>query len=223
MPQTWHVRVGLAVAIALVIGLGLFSTLGTAVADSGDSVTTVLKPGLNLAGWTEAEASVEAIFDAIPELELVYAWDAENQRFRWAARVDSLLRGDLDTLTPGMGLWLAIAGEEPVSWTRPLIPQTGLAPLHEGWNLVVWGGDDGIVTSDALQEIDDLAGEAVDANGEPLVTLTTGSPFWLKVPAAKQWWQLDEPPQIEFASDYSPEEQQELRGQVDAVTQQGWC
>ena len=210
-------RACLAALVSVAIGLGLFSTLGTAAAASGDTVTTVLQPGLNLGGWTEAEAPIEAIFDAIPELELVYAWDAENQRFRWAARVDSLLRGDLDTLTPGMGLWLAIAGGEPVSWTRPLIPQTGLAPLHEGWNLVVWAGDDGIATSAAFQEIDDLASEAVDANGEPLATLTRGRPFWLKVSAAKQWWQLDEPPQIEFASDYSPEEQQELRAQVDAV------
>ena len=85
-------RACLAVLVLVAIGLGLFSTLGTAVADSGETVTTELQPGLNLAGWTEAEASVEAIFDAIPELELVYAWDAENQRFRWAARVDSLLR-----------------------------------------------------------------------------------------------------------------------------------
>ena len=210
-------RACLAVLVVLAIGLGLFSTLQVAKADSGDTVTTVLQPGLNLAGWTEAEASVEAIFDAIPQLEAVYAWDAESQRFGVAFGTDSGLLGDLDTLTPGMGLWLWLGGDAPFNWTRPLVPQTGLAPLHEGWNLVVWAGDDGIATSDALQEIDDLASEAVDSNGEPLVTLTTGSPFWLKVPAAKQWWQLDEPPQIEFASDYSPEEQQELRGQVDAV------
>ena len=210
-------RACLAALVTLGTGLALLATAQTASADSGDTVTTVLQPGLNLAGWTEAEASVEAIFDAIPELELVYAWDAENQRFRWAARVDSLLHGDLETLTPGMGLWLAIGGGEPVTWTRPLIPQTGLAPLHEGWNLVVWAGDDGVATSDALQEVDDLASEAVDANGEPLATLTRGRPFWLKVSAAKQWWQLDEPPQIEFASDYSPEEQQELRARVDEV------
>lgn len=134
-----------------------------------------------------------------------------------AIRADSAPLGDLDTLTPGMGLWLAIAGEESVTWTRPLVPQTGLAPLHEGWNLVVWGGEDGIVTRDALREIDDLASEALDANGDLLTTLTTGSPFWLNVSAAKQWWQLNEPPRIEFANDYRPEQQEELRAQVDAV------
>ena len=179
MPQTWHVRVGLAVAIALVIGLGLFSTLGTAVAASGDTVTTVLQPGLNLAGWTEAEASVEAIFDAIPELELVYAWDAESQRFGVGSfGTDS---GSCSaTWTPSRPAWACGSGSvatHPSTGRVPSSPRPASPPLNEGWNLVVWAGDDGIATSDALQEIDDLASEAVDANGEPLATLTRGQPL----------------------------------------------
>ena len=208
-------RACLAVLVLVAIGLGLFSTLGTAVADSGETVTTELQPGLNLAGWTEAEASVEAIFDAIPELELVYAWDAENQRFRWAARVDSLLHGDLETLTPGMGLWLAIAGGEPVTWTRPLIPQTGLAPLHEGWNLVVWAGDDGIATSDALQFLDGIVEEVVDGGGREPASLALGDVFWLKVSASREWDPLYEPPRIEFVSEFGTEQQAKLRASVD--------
>ncbi len=70
-------RACLAPLVLVAIGLALFATVHTAEADSGETVTTELQPGWNLAGWTEAEAGVEAIFDAIPQLEVAYAWDAE--------------------------------------------------------------------------------------------------------------------------------------------------
>ncbi len=95
--------------------------------------TTTLRPGLNLAGWTGAEANAAALFAAIPRLDMAYAWDAGARRFRWAARDGA---GDLTTLTPGMALWLALGGTEAALWTRPVRAASGLVPLREGWNFV---------------------------------------------------------------------------------------
>ena len=81
-----------AVLLALLIGSVLFSSPERATA-SDDTVTTVLQPGLNLAGWTGSAASIDAIFDEVPELDLAYAWDAENQWFVWAVPTDSGVLG----------------------------------------------------------------------------------------------------------------------------------
>ncbi len=69
----------LAALLAVIIGSVLFSSPERVTA-SDDTVTTVLQPGWNLAGWTEEAAEVAAIFDAIPQLRAAYAWDAEAQR-----------------------------------------------------------------------------------------------------------------------------------------------
>ncbi len=222
----------LLAAFALALGLGLTAMLGTATAEDADEThTTLLRPGLNAAGWTEPEADVDAIFEALPRLERVYGWDADAQWFRWAARDASGLRGDLERLTPGMGLWLDIGGGGPAVWTRPLIAPSGLARLRPGWNFVVWAGPDGAPIADALSELERdgiLVGNAgarrYEANGAPAPdgdagprTLARGSPFWLRVSEAKQWWQLADAPRVEFVGEFSPSRQRELRDLVDEV------
>ena len=182
-----------------------------------ETLTTVLQPGLNLAGWTESDAGVAAIFEAIPELRRVYAWEAAAQWFRWAARTDAGVVGDLTTLLPGMGLWLELGGSEPVSWTRRLIPQTGLADLQEGWNLIVWAGRDGIATTDALSHLEGVVTTALDADSREPATLTKGGAFWLKASTEKQWWQLDEPPRVEFLRHYSAAKREDLQTSLDDV------
>lgn len=81
-----------------------------AAADAEETVTTRLQPGWNLAGWTEEEAGISAIFEAIPQLEAVYWWDAFRRKYAWAFRDESGPTGTLTTLTPGMGLSLYVGG-----------------------------------------------------------------------------------------------------------------
>ncbi len=181
------------------------------------TIRTVLQPGLNLAGWTEPDANVSAIFDALPELASVYAWDPEEQWPRWAARTDTGIAGDLKTLTPGMGLWLDIAGDRSATWERPLIPQSGLAELREGWNLIVWAGDDGIATSVAIRHLDEIVAATLDASGASPATLARGEAFWLRASADKQWWQLDPPPRVEFLRPYSSWEKETFQASLDDV------
>ncbi len=183
----------------------------------GDTVTTELQPGWNLAGWTGEEADVDSVFVAIPELVIAYAWDAHEQRYVLAYRDGETAFGDLQTLSPGMGLWLFLDGEETVPWERPYVREAGLADLRRGWNLVTWAGDDGVVTAVALAELEGILLETWGADGSAPQALERGRPIWLRVSQAKQWWQLTPPPRIEFKGEFTPARQRELRAYVDDV------
>ena len=183
--------------IAAILGL-LLASPPPAEADSGETLTSELQPGWNLAGWTEEETGVGAIFDAIPQLEAVYWWDAFRREYSWAFRDESGWTGTLTTLTPGMGLSLYVGGTEAVEWTRPLIPQSGAASLAEGWNIVTWAGPDGAAPEDAFEPFGDIVVESQGVDTSPLATLAAGSAFWLQASEAKEWWQLNTPPIVIF-------------------------
>ena len=167
--------------------------------------TTTLRPGWNLAGWTEEETDAGALFEAMPALEAVYAWDAGTQSFARAARDDPAGAGDLTTIAPGMGLWLHLGGEEPVPWTRPVAPAGGFVSLRPGWNLVAWAGRDGAAPEDAFAFLrEDLLAAAAweaaagefrqhypDAPPEvnTLQRLELGEALWLNVGVARRWLQ----------------------------------
>ena len=87
-----HLRRALLAALAL-LALGIGVAPGHAVAASdpagtseGETITTVLYPGWNLVGWLGHEALVTDLFDAIPTLQQVSAWDAEDGAYRHAVR-----------------------------------------------------------------------------------------------------------------------------------------
>ncbi len=105
-----------------------------AAADAGETVTTELQPGWNLAGWTGEEAEVSVLFEAIPQLEAVFRWDAFTGEYLWAFRDESRSTDTLTTLTPAMGLSLYVGGTETVEWTRPLTPHSGATTLRPGWS-----------------------------------------------------------------------------------------
>lgn len=215
LPRTCGHRHLLFVLTAAAALWALVSGLETALA-AGDTVTTELQPGWNLAGWTGDEADVDIVFEAIPQLVIAYAWDADLQRFRLAYRDGETSLGDLETLSPGMGLWLFLEGEETVPWERPLVLRAGLADLRRGWNLVTWAGDDGSATAVALAELDGILLETRRGGSVPQ-TLEKGRPVWLRVSSAKQWWQLTPAPRIEFKGEFTPAQERELRAYVDDV------
>ncbi len=197
--------IGLA---AIALGFAFAPSLESAAADSGETFTTQLQPGFNLAGWIGPESGVDALFDAIPELEAVYAWDAGEQRYRSSS---AQREGDLTTLTPGMGLWLKIGGGELVPWTRRAAadPWAGLVSLHEGWNLVGWAGQAGVGLGEAVAGLgSDLeAALTWDAEGKrfrnyfpgaeestgAFPVLSRGDALWLYSSGEQYWLQPSKP------------------------------
>ena len=210
--------------LAVVAVWALTASPRTADADThtdGDerigTVTTDLEPGWNLTGWTHGAADIEDIFE-ISQIEAVYAWDADTQSFRSAVRIGDEILGDLPQLTPGMGLWLSIAGDAPVTWVRPLVRSASVTQLHPGWNLVVWAGEDRALARDVLADFDDILDAAADGEGRALRRLTTGEPFWLDLSAGgRELDHLYEPPEFEFSGNVSREKQDEVRAHVDDV------
>ncbi len=195
-----------AVAVAF-LALTLVPALRVADAQASEDFTTLLQPGLNMIGWTHAESGVGALFEDIPELETVYAWNAKAQHFTVAYRdVDGSVSGNLATLTPGMGLWLSVTGSEPVPWTRDATADgvAGLAVLREGWNLVAWAGPDGTGVDAAVAAVassitsvatwDPASGRfagyspAADTGGAA-PQLRQGGALWVEMSALRVWQQ----------------------------------
>ena len=198
------------------------------------TATTTLRPGWNLAGWTAEEADVGALFEAIPALDAVHAWDARTQSLARAARDDPEGAGDLTTIAPGMGLRLHLGGEEPVTWARPVAPAGGFVSLQPGWNLVAWAGRDGMAPEDAFAFLrEDLgAAAAWDATtgkfrlhypgAPPIVNtlrrLERGEALWLKVDVARRWLQPGTTgTAVEFVGDVAPETRAAIVPRVDDV------
>ena len=74
--------------VLLALGVGLASTHATASAQAppGGTITTQLQPGWNMIGWLGPDTSAGELFDAIPALNFIVAWDGGAQRYRWVWR-----------------------------------------------------------------------------------------------------------------------------------------
>ena len=104
---------------------------------------TRLEPGINLIGWVGESTSVSQLFREIPQLESIWAWDAELDDWIVAARTAPEWLGGLGRVRAGTGLRLVLGGEESFLWQRSTEPTRGLVELRTGWNLVAWSGADG--------------------------------------------------------------------------------
>ena len=120
-----------------------------------DTITTELHPGWNAVGWLGPDAPVSELFDAIPALRHVSAWDPEHERYERASRTSTLGHG-LSRLTRGRGLWLYVGGTATVEWARPVSRDGTLLSLQSGLHLVGWTGRDGIAVEEAFARFGEL-------------------------------------------------------------------
>ncbi len=216
---------------AILLALVLTPASEIASAHPSHPVTTVLLPGFNLAGWIEPEASVDELFEVLPELKAVYAWDALEQRYRSSSAQRA---GDLTTLTPGMGLWLDIDGDEPVFWIRSAAPDpaTGLVTLRAGWNLVAWYGSENESFEHAFATLDAesqfvLAWDAESqwfishvpgATSTGAGVVRVGDAVWVSSPEERRWLQPGSVvPRVEFYGDFPAERKAEIRAETLSV------
>ena len=227
----WLTILALACASVAVL-VTTFSPLDAAEPSPDESITTDLHPGWNMVGWLGPEAPVSELFEAIPALKRIYAWNSEAQRYQWALPMRTPLHG-LRQLVPGMGLWLFIDGQHPVAWTRPVAAESFVLPLRSGWNLVAWSGDqagpvghtltrygDSLVKAfrwDAAAQQYDRHRPWADA-ANTLRGLNRGDALWVELEEHTQWWVpgTDEP-EFEFTDGITPAQRSKVRQWVADV------
>ncbi len=207
---------GVVVAALLLaaLGLGVASTHGSASAQepASDTITTELQPGWNLIGWMGPDTTASDLFDKIPALLVVAAWDRDAARYAWARR-GGTVPPELAQLTRGQGLFLWVSGSEPVDWTRPASAEGMLLTLAEGYNLVGWAGLDGTPIAEAVGRFGEaLVGVStwnaetqsyeryepgVDEPAEGVAVLNHGDALWVELSEERRWWQ-SRPKRIAF-------------------------
>ncbi len=154
-----------AVVFALgAAAVGLWLVVSAARAADSPGQTIALQPGDNLVGWVAEPKLVREVFAEIPETSLIYRWDAEDRRWLYAIRG---VGGNLETLEPGMAVMVRVAGDQIVSWERPLTPAKGGITLYAGVNWVTWLGRDEWPLDQVARGI-----------GTSLVSIRVGDPTW---------------------------------------------
>ena len=209
-----HFRRALLAALALGIGVApghAVAASGPAGTSEGETITTVLYPGWNLVGWLGHEALVTDLFDAIPTLQQVSAWDADDGAYRHAVR---RRYDELPTVKPATALWLRLRGDMTVEWTRPAGPDGVLLRLSEGINLVA------VADPGAVGRLD-TTGTTIwrwDAPQQQYALypsaqgkLRRGDAILVEAPSARNGWQTGTaPPPISFFGDVPAEKQQAI-------------
>ena len=155
----------------------------------------MLYPGWNMVGWVGPSTPTSELFDAIPALRQVSAWDAEVQAYQHAPR---RRYSDLPTLTPGMGLWLRLGGDSTVEWTQ-LVAHGGVAVrLEEGVNLVAVASDGGVSFLGAEVRVArrwDPVRQRYETYRFGDETLRRGDALRIQMSSAANWWQPGTPDQ----------------------------
>ena len=236
MRVAWLPRTLLAslVVVVVVLCAGLAPSPSAATEEPADdaddaTITTTLYPGWNMVGWVGPETPASELFDELPALGRIVAWDAEEQRYlRLMPSSGSM--GDQHLLTPGDGLWLYIGGTSPVEWTREASEDSVLLDLRAGPNLVAWAGRDGTPTEEAVARLGDRLELAWAWNAEvqeyrlyhpsagldQVQALNHGDALLLELSNGGRWWQPGAaPPPVVFLGEFTEERQAEISGWVD--------
>ncbi|MYA02063.1 MAG: carboxypeptidase regulatory-like domain-containing protein [Chloroflexi bacterium] len=234
LPSVW-----LIVGLTALLTVGLPSASAEEESDQPETFVTRLYPGHNLVGWTTQSAPVNALFEAVPEIELVYAWDATKQRWRFAAPTIRERFWSLRTLTPGMGLQVRVTGVESIDWERPRRPAQGTVQLEVGWNMVSWLGRDGSPLDRAISGVGRQFKRArlwseqdqaflhyradTIANREAQPSLAFGDALWVEVGRSVNWLQpTGVVPEVVFAGHADASLQNRVIADVRAVIDFHW-
>ena len=132
--------------------------LNVAFADDGqpslpESVTTTLQPGDNRIGWVAERMSAEELFARLPQVGLIYSWDADSGQYEIAAPGLPSRFWTLRFLEPGRGYVLRVGGAEVVEWERSVHPAKGLVRLRSGVNWSAWAGPNDLAIADIARGI----------------------------------------------------------------------
>ncbi|MYA00868.1 MAG: hypothetical protein F4Y35_03705 [Chloroflexi bacterium] len=223
-----------ALTLCVVLTLGAAVASGDGAAEQPETYTVRLQPGGNYVGWTEAAAPVDSLFSSVPQIQGVWAWDADQQRFQFAAPAVPAPLWTLRDVAPGMSLVLRIGGERPVDWERMRRPAQGTVELQSGWNLVSWLGRDGAPLDWVVRGIGGSLervglwseeGQGFDLHELPMnressatPQLAFGAALWVKVSRPVIWLQpTGVLPTIQFFGEASPQTQENFRSALETT------
>ena len=215
-------------AVVALLSLASLAELRVTGAQTPAGESGFLQPGVNWVGWLGEERSVQDLFDAVPDLQSVWVWEAFWQGWRGAHRGPVPAREwSLTTVRPGMALWVRIDGSHPVHWPYGgQSPATGLVELHKGENYVTWGGPgfdwaqlvyDGVGIS--LENVEVWRpGGAHWEELDPWDRVARGDVLSVKVARDVNWLQpTGVRPEVVFAGEVSPKVQGLVDRDLDAA------
>ena len=107
--------------------------------------------GFNLVGWMGGTAVEEATATLNADFDTLFAFDPGTGIFSTYSPGGPGFLNSLEELEAGMGLWVLSSG--PGQWEQPLPAAPLSIPLVRGFNLVVWSGEHGIATEDAVASL----------------------------------------------------------------------
>ncbi len=154
--------VGILAGIILA-GVGLL--LNTQAAEATTVRRVALVAGDNLVVYTGAAIDEAELARQLPDLEGVWRWKREEQRYDVFVPGQTF-PGDSRKIESGEALWLRMSRAEVWELEQEAVP--AFVTLVEGWNLVAWGGADGMRPGDAFAGVIDRVGSvfAFDATSE---------------------------------------------------------
>ena len=225
-----NIRRLLLAGLVTLVAAGVEVPPAAASGTDDETITTTLYPGWNLVGWLGPTTPTSELFDAIPALSQVSAWDAESQAYQHALRDHD---GKLPTLTFGTGVWLRLGGNSAYEWIRPASDQGALVDLHRGQNLLGWTGEDGARVADTLARFGDDLVEVwhwdaerqryvpypPGSNAATLATLARGQALRIELAQDRRWWERGTArPTFVFAEDVTYERRKEVRWLFEHAT-----
>ena len=168
------------------------------------------------------------LFATVPEILVVYAWDADQRRYRMASPKLPEHHWTVHDIEPNAAYVLRIAGSLAVEWERPAVPVRGLAELRSGFNWVSWAGPSDWTVTDIARGIgrslvsitlgnqvyrsaqpDSAANWPLIQRGDPLVVTVSRNVNWLQ-PAGIM-------PELVFVGNIPATVQQQARDDLQSV------
>ncbi len=192
------------VVVAMVAGLASAHGDASAQVPAAETTTTELQPGWNLVGWMGSATTTVDLFDSIPALQVVAAWDEGVSRYAWTRR-GGRVPAALASIPRGRALFLWLSGNRPVQWARPASVEGVLLTLPPGHSLVGWAGLDETPIAEAVGRFGDaLVGASwwntatqsyeryepgVEESAEGTSVLNHGDALWVELSEERRWWQ----------------------------------
>ena len=221
----------LLAATLLVALFASVSELRDAQAQPQAGQGVLLHPPGGFVGWVGEARSVQDLFNAVPELTSVWALEAGFGAWLEARRWQSPVQREVTVVTPGMGLYVSFSGARAVFWPfAHRSPAVGSVELHEGQNLVSWGGRDAATLADAVRGIGrSLVAAYVwkpaqrawcshDPGRRDTCVVNRGDVIWVNVFRDVNWLQpTDVRPNIQFLGYITQNVRATVRDDLDAV------